>query len=544
MSGKQTRYTLALPILAGLLLMACCPAATDTPSEPPPTPPTPIPAAEIELGWWNDAVFYEIFVRSFYDSDGDGVGDLVGLIQKLDYLNDGDPITTDDLGITGIWLMPVTQSPSYHGYDVVDYYQIDDEYGTNADFLRLMEESHARGIHVIVDLVINHTSNQHPWFQEALDPTSERRDWYIWSDEPEGVGWHGVSSGFYYGLFSDEMPDLNYENPAVTEAMQDVARFWLEDMGVDGFRLDAAKHLIEDGLIIEHTLATHAWLGGFREFCKGINPDAFVVGEVWSTTDDAAAYIGEVDAVFEFDLAKATLESAVGGRAVNVARKQQLVVASYPASQYATFLANHDQNRTRSRLLDDEQAKVAATLQLTFPGVPFIYYGEEIGMQGTKPDENIRRPMQWEPDGGFTTAEPWHSYYEDYQERHVAGQRDDPNSLLNHYCSLLRLRNAHTALRVGSWLPIEVDHRSVHAYLRVAGNDVVIVLVNLGNDLVDEYSLMLLIGPLDGDTQPKLLMGAGEIATPQVTKGGGFTGYRPIATLPPRSSFIVQFTEN
>ena len=140
----------------------------------------------------------------------------------------------------------------------------------------MIEKAHARGIRVIVDLVINHTSNQHPWFQEALDARSERRDWYVWSDEPLGVGWHGTSGGAYYGLFSDKMPDLNYENPAVTDAMRDVARFWLEDMGVDGFRLDAAKHLIEDGLIIEHTPATHDWLEGFREFCQGINPDVFI----------------------------------------------------------------------------------------------------------------------------------------------------------------------------------------------------------------------------------------------------------------------------
>jgi glycosidase len=225
-----------------------------------------------------------------------------------------------------------------------------------------------------------------------------------------------------------------------------------------------------------------------------------------------------------------------------VARKQQLAVDSYPAGQYATFLANHDQNRARSRLLDDEQAKVAATLQLTFPGVPFIYYGEEIGMQGAKPDENIRRPMQWEPGGGFTTAEPWHLYYEDYQERHVAGQSEAPNSLLNHYRSLIHLRNTHSALRVGSWHPIEVDHRSVHAYLRADDDEVILVLVNLGKDPVDAYNLALSIGPLDGGIRPKLLLGTGEVSAPQVNESGGFAGYRPIATLPPRSSFVIQFT--
>jgi glycosidase len=150
--------------------------------------------------------------------------------------------------------------------------------------------------------------------------------------------------------------------------------------------------------------------------------------------------------------------------------------------------------------------------------------------------------MQWESDGGFTTAEPWHAYYEDYQERHVAGQSDDSNSLLNHYRSLIHLRNVHTALRVGSWLPIEASHRSVYAYLRADGDEIILVLVNLGNDPVGDYSLTLAADPLTGDFQPKLLMGTGEIDAPQVNEGGGFTGYRPIATLPPRSSFIVQFT--
>jgi len=531
---------LTLFVLTGLLLAAC---QTATPTQT--SQPTTVPAAPPveEYAWWNDAVFYEVFVRSFYDSDGDGVGDTNGLIEKLDYLNDGDPNTTDDLGITGIWLMPIMQSPSYHGYDVVDYYQVDDEYGTNEDFLRLMEEAHARGIRVIVDLVLNHTSSQHPWFQEALDPASERRDWYIWSDErPEGEGWHESAIGFYYGYFWEQMPDLNYENPAVTEAMQDVIRFWLEDMGVDGFRLDAVKYLIEDGRIVENTPATHAWLQEFYTFYKGINPDAVTVGEVWSTTDIVAEYIGgEVDIAFEFDLANAILESAVGGRKANVERRQQLVVDTYPPGQFATFLANHDQNRARSHLLNDGQAKLAATLQLTFPGVPFVYYGEEIGMQGTKPDENIRRPMQWGPDGGFTTGEPWHPYYEDYQERHVAGQSNDPDSLLNHYRALIHLRNTHAALRVGDWLLVETDQRSVYAFLRFSDEEIILVLVNLGRDPMDEYSLTLQAGPFSEGLHPVSLMGEGEVNVPTVNGAGGFDDYRPVSKLPPYSSFMIQF---
>jgi glycosidase len=337
------------------------------------------------------------------------------------------------------------------------------------------------------------------------------------------------------------MPDLNYENPKVTEAMQDVIRFWLEDMGVDGFRLDGVKHLIEDGPVLENTPATHAWLREFYPFYKRINPDAVTVGEVWSTTDIVAEYIGgKVDLAFEFDLANAMLESAVGGRKANAQRKQQLVIDTYPPGQFATFLANHDQNRARSRLLNDEQAKLAATLQLTFPGVPFIYYGEEIGMQGTKPDENIRRPMQWTPDGGFSTGEPWHPYYEDYRERNVEGQSGTTDSLLDHYRALIRLRNTHEALRVGDWLPVETDQRSVYAFLRLADKETILILVNLGRDPMDDYSLTLEAGPLSDGLRPVLLMGEGEVHAPPVNEAGGFENYRPIDTLPPYGNLIIQ----
>ncbi len=495
------------------------------------------------LPWWNDTVFYEVFVRSFYDSDGDGVGDINGLIEKLDYLNDGDPRTADDLGVTGIWLMPIAQSPSYHGYDVVDHYQVDDEYGSNEDFLRLMDEAHARGIRVIVDWVLNHTSSQHSWFQEALDPNSERRDWYVWSDErPEGRGWHESASGYYYGYFWGGMPDLNYENPQVTAAMQDVVCFWLEDMGVDGFRLDAVKHLIEEGRILEHTPATRSWLKEFFAFYKAIDPGALTVGEVWGFTDDVAAYVGDkVDLAFEFYLATATLESAGGMHKGNVERAQRLVIDTYPPGQFATFQANHDQNRTRSQLISDEQAKLAATLQLTFPGVPFVYYGEEIGMQGTKPDENIRRPMQWRPDGGFTTGQPWRLYYSDYPARHVEGQSADPDSLLNHYRALIRLRNTHEALRVGDWLLVETGMNVVHASLRFSDQEVILVLLNLSGRAIGEYLLSLPSGPLHSGLQPVLLLGEGELYAPAVNHAGGFDDFRPLDTLPTYGSFIIQF---
>ncbi len=535
-----------------------------TPTAPPTVPVTVVPAAAREAvpvspvgmdgvlvkgtdgyPWWNDTVFYEIFVRSFYDSDGDGVGDLQGLIEKLDYLNDGDPATDDDLGVTGLWLMPIMQSPSYHGYDVTDYYRVDEEYGTNEDFKRLMAEAHARGMRVIVDMVLNHTSSQHPWFLEARsDPNADKRDWYVWADKPDLRGWYKTPNGYYFALFWEGMPDLNYENPAVTEEMRRVIRFWLEEMGVDGFRLDAIKHLIEEGEQVENTPATHAWLEGFHDFYKRIKPDALTVGEVWNSTDVIVPYIGEeLDLAFEFDLADATLKSAFSGRRGAVLLAQERVIEAYPPGQFATFLANHDQTRTRSRLLNDGQAKVAASLQLAFAGVPFVYYGEEIGMQGTKPDENIRRPMQWTAEGGFTTGTPWRGYYEDVAERNVAAQRDDPRSLWRHYQALIRLRNEHEALRIGSWQRVEASHRAIYSFVRASDEEVVLVVVNLSGQPVTGYSLTLAQGPFTVDMRPALLMGGGggPLYAPVVNADGGFGPYRPVESLAPYGTCIVQF---
>ncbi|HOT92372.1 MAG TPA: alpha-amylase family glycosyl hydrolase [Anaerolineae bacterium] len=494
------------------------------------------------MPWWNDTVFYEIFVRSFYDSNGDGIGDLNGLIEKLDYLNDGDPTTTADLGITGIWLMPIMKSPSYHGYDVTDYYTVNPEYGTNADFKRLMEEAHKRGIYVIIDLVLNHTSAQHPWFIEAQDPNSERRDWYLWN-ETGGSGWHrSPNGGYYFGLFWDQMPDLNYNNPEVTAEMLNVTRFWLEEMGVDGFRLDAIKHLIEEGTQTENTPATLRWFETFYDFYKSVNPHAFTVAEVWSPTQVVAKYTGrKVDICFEFDLAEAFKDSAFRGRPAGLMLTQETVIAAYPPGQYATFLANHDQSRTRSSMMNDEQAKVAATLQLTFSGVPFIYYGEEIGMQGAKPDENIRRPMQWTPEGGFSTGTPWRGYHEDYPTRNIAMQDAAPDSILNHYRTLVALRNQHAALRVGDWQPVKTDPLTVYSYIRAAEDEVILVVINLSGKAIEDYTLELAEGPFTADMQPAFLMGDGTLYMPPVNAKGGFDAYRPVTPLPPYGSLIIQF---
>ncbi|MEA3310367.1 MAG: alpha-amylase family glycosyl hydrolase [Chloroflexota bacterium] len=545
------------------------PAPTTTPTTPPPTAtltplPTPtlsnpaagreaapispvgadgtLPPGTDDFPWWDDTVFYEVFVRSFYDSDGDGVGDLAGLISQLDYLNDGNPATTDDLGVTGLWLMPIQQSPSYHGYDVVDYYAVDDEYGSNEDFLRLVAAAHARGMRVIIDLVLNHTSSQHPWFQQSRDPASDKRDWYVWAEEPGQHGWQKTADGYYYALFWEGMPDLNYENPAVTAEMYEVIRFWLDDMGADGFRLDAIKHLIEEGDVVENTPGTHAWLADFYDYYKGLNPDAFTVGEVWSNSQAIRPYLdAELDSAFEFNLAETFLGSALSGRSTTLSITEASVVDIYPAGQYSTFLSNHDQTRARSQLFNDEQAKVAATLQLTFPGVPFIYYGEEIGMQGAKPDENLRRPLQWTVEGGFTTGTPWRGYHDDLAERNVVVQETAPDSVFNHYRALIRLRNEHEALRIGAWQALPTAQRSVFATLRTSDEETLLVLVNLSGKPVEDYALTLPAGHFVAGTQPALLLGEGALNAPVINAQGGCDVYVPVPQLAAYGSYILQF---
>lgn len=504
--------------------------------------------------WWNDAVFYEIFVRSFYDSDGDGIGDLNGIIEKLDYLNDGDPATTTDLGITGIWLMPIMESPSYHGYDVMDYFAVDREYGTKEDFRRLMEEAHRRGIRVIVDMVLNHTSSKHPWFESAVkDVNSPYRDFYIWAEEHPGYTgpwgqqvWYPSRTGYYYAVFWSGMPDLNYNNPAVTAEMRTVIRFWLEEMGVDGFRLDAVKHLLEEGRVQENTSATHEWLRGFYAFYKGINPQAMTVGEVWSPTAEVVRYIGDqLDLAFEFSTAQAMLDSASSGDRNAVLLTHRQITSRYPLNQFATFLTNHDQERTMSRLRGDRnRAKVAASLLLTGPGVPFLYYGEEIGQSGGKPDENIRTPMQWsaEKNAGFTTAaQAWRAPQSNYTTVNVAAQTEDPDSLLSHYRNLIHLRAAHPALRVGEWREVRVEDKRVYASLRYdqqASGEILLVLINLSGEPVSDYSLNLAAGPLS-EGSATAVFGAAEVKPPVVNARGGFDEYRPLPRLEPYTTYII-----
>jgi glycosidase len=554
-STVSPRDKLATAAAIDAATKAAKPPATATP------PGTPLPTAapishpgtqDGQMFWWNDAVFYEVFIRSFKDSDGNGRGDINGLIEKLDYLNDGDPATTNDLGVTGLWLMPIMESPSYHGYDVVDYYTVDQEYGTNEDFQRLMDEAHKRGIRIVVDLVINHTSTESPWFKASDDGDPEYRDWYIWAEKDPGYAgswgqdvWYSGKSGYYYAMFWSGMPDLNLSNPAVTEEVDKIIKYWLVDMAVDGFRLDAVKHYIEQDKVQENTPATHAWLKNFYQYYKSVNPDAFTVGETWTSTANAVKYVGdEVDVSFEFDLAGSIMHAAGGPSAASLGSQMQNTLKYYPEGQYAVFLTNHDQNRAMSVLNNVDKAKLAAVMLLTSPGVPFLYYGEEIGMTGTKPDEDIRRPMQWtgdSPSVGFSTMEPWRPASEDYPQVNVALQTDDPNSLLSLYRDLIHLRNDHPALRTGDTLVVKTNNPSVYALLRYNTEEAFLTLVNVNANPITDYSLELTDGPLADALKAVTVIGLPDPSAPQIS-AGGWSGYLPFIELPGRSYAIIQLT--
>lgn len=471
---------------------------------------TVIEQTDADLYWWNDAIFYEIFVRSFYDSDGDGIGDFQGIIQKMDYLNDGDPNTHDDLGITGIWLMPISASPSYHGYDVVDYKSINPDYGTEEDFRQFMEEAHARGIRVIVDYVMNHSSTQHPWFQASASNDAFYRDFYRWSDtKPSYNGpwgqevWHSRNNDYYYGLFWGGMPDLNYETQAVKDSMFDAATFWLEEMDVDGFRLDAVKYIFENGSELENIDPTFEFWGDFNAHVKSVKPEAFNVGEAWAGTSTVIKYVtnNRLDYAFEFDLAGNVIGGVREANAEKIIRTAEHAYNAYPYLQFGTFLTNHDQNRVYNEFWSQTEyettskMKLAASVYLTLPGIPYIYYGEEIGMIGSKPDEDIRLPMKWDDTskGGFTTGNPWRNsqQYPLSMQPNVADQMEDQNSLLRWYQKLIDIRLDEAALRRGTFTNVPTQDNEVVSYLRSWEGEQVLFVANLSSDAKNNIALSL-----------------------------------------------------
>ena len=521
-------------------------AGGPAPSCPPAVGVAPPPPLG-QPGWWANRVFYEAFVRSFVDSNGDGNGDLRGLISRLDYLNDGNPATTTDLGVTGLWLMPILPSPSYHGYDVTDYRSVNPDYGSLADLRTLVREAHRRGIAVILDMPFNHTSSQDPWFKDSLTPGSAHADWYVWSSTPGGSNWFPSGKRFYYAAFGPDLPDLNYRDPAVTTAIDSVASFWLDDVGVDGFRLDAAKYIVEDGAQTQNTPETHAWLSAFRAKAEAGAPGALLLGEVWDTSATSASYVpNDLDMTFDFGLSGAYVAAANGGQAWGLAGILSRVTALYPADGFGTFLTNHDMDRLANQVNEDPaRMRLAAGLLLTGPGVPFIYYGEEIGMSGAKPDERIRTPMRWNassPSAGFTTGTPWESLSTDATGVDVADESVDPGSLLSEYRVLVALRAAHPALSQGSTVVAQSSNGAVLATIRQAPGETLLVLANLGSTPVSGESVSLAGGSLCGTPTAHVVYGPqATLPAPAIGPTGGLQPYAPIPTLAPDSVTVIGF---
>ena len=488
-------------LVIALLAVAACSGGSAT-APPPLVPATRQPAASTD--WWNGAVTYEVFVRSFKDSDGDGSGDLAGLIEKLDYLNDCNAPGSQSLGVDAIWLMPIYPSPSYHGYDVLDYTAVNPGYGTLADLDRLVVEAHRRCIKVVLDWVPNHTSARNPWFQEAQSPTSARRDWYVWSQanpgwtQPFGSAptWYPAGGAYFYAIFWSGMPDLNWLNPMVPATLNAAAAGWLA-RGVDGFRLDAVRYLVANGpgAQQEDQPQTHAALKDFAAAVRSVRSDAMMVGEAWASTPIIATYFGSTSVLpggdelpldFNFPLADAVVNGVRGNVAGGIAAKLDEIARTYPpGTGDAPFLTNHDQVRVATQLtVDPPRLRLAAAILLTLQGSPFLYYGEELGMQngscGT--DECKRTPMAWDgtAGGGFTTGTPWWPFSPGKGTANVAAQLTDPASLLSRYRTLIQVRKASPALTRGGTQRLSTEAASVLSFLRTDPAETVLVAHNMG----------------------------------------------------------------
>ena len=480
--------------------------------------------------WWHSAVIYQIYPRSFQDSDGDGIGDLRGIARRLDYLV--------ELGVDALWISPLYPSPmADFGYDVADYCDVDPRFGTLADFDALLTAAHDRGLKLLLDLVPNHSSDRHPWFVDSRSSrASPRRDWYIWRDPaPDGgppnnwisdfggSAWeHDAASGqYYYHAFLKEQPDLNWRNPEVRAAMRDVLRFWFE-RGVDGFRIDVLWHMIKHadfpdnppnpafspGMGEMHRVLqlhstdqpeVHGIAAEMRAIADGYG-DRVLIGEIYLPVERLMDYYGReragVHLPFNFQLIDAPWHAPTMARLIG-----EYEAALPPGGWPNWVLGNHDRPRVASKR-GEGQARVAAMLLLTLRGTPTLYYGDELGLtdvaippgQVQDPRERrepglglgrdpVRTPMAWDAGAlaGFTTGTPWLPLHADWPTRNVAAQTQDAGSMLSLHRDLLRLRRAHPALALGDWALVESEG-NVLAYERRHGKERIVVALNLGTD--------------------------------------------------------------
>jgi maltose alpha-D-glucosyltransferase / alpha-amylase len=495
---------------------------------------TPTPLFD-DHAWYKHAVFYEVYVRGFYDSNADGIGDFPGLTAKLDYLR--------DLGVDCLWLLPIYPSPLRDGgYDIADFCAILPEYGTMDDFKAFLAAAHARGIRVILDLVVNHTSDQHPWFQEArLSPHSPKRDWYVWSDTDEKYPqariiftdtersnwtWDEQAGAFYWHRFFSHQPDLNYDNPDVQQAILDVVAFWL-DLGVDGFRVDAVPYLFErEGTNCENLPETHDFLKRLRSFVDGHAPDALLLAEANQWPEDVVAYFGDGD---EFHMGYHFPIMPRLFMAVRQEDRRPIVeilerTPGIPANcQWGMFLRNHDEltlemvtdeerdylyseyakvakmrlnvgiRRRLAPLLDNGRRRIELMHGLLFglPGSPFLYYGDEIGMGDNiylGDRDGVRTPMQWSADrnAGFSRADFAQLYFPlimdpvyGYQAVNVESQQRYESSLLNWMKHAIHVRKQHKVFGLGAMSFIKNENRKILAFTLTYEGETVLCIYNL-----------------------------------------------------------------
>lgn len=526
---------------------------------------TTVGADELRPGWWRDAMFYEIFVRSFADASsgplaGDGVGDFQGLIEKLDYLNDGRDASGNSLGVTAVWLMPIQPSPTYHGYDVSDYFGVNPQFGDVARCKQFVREAHQRGIRVILDLVLNHASTEHPLFRAAVanPPDAAARRMFRFAELPETIvgpwdqrAWFRAGNAFYYAVFDRTMPDWNFREPAVTEHHRRVAKFWLEEVGMDGFRLDAVRYFVETGEQQQDTEETRQWLREFTAYCHTVKPGSFVVGEDTAHSHEIARVIrgGSLDSAFEFDLSRAIYESIREETpGILMQALKQLDALHAGTSDWSIFLTNHDQERARTQLGDREDlARFAAKIAFTLPGVPFFYYGDELGLRGAKPDPQLRTPMPWtadQPNAGFTRADvkPWQALNPDFPTINVASENAAPDSMLALYRRLVRLNESSPAIRHGRRIEVTPSARRVFASMRATDDEVVLVVANYADAPVRDWSLTAEMSPLRANWRAREELAGAAVDSPPLTAAGGFSGWTPFAELPARAVYVVRWT--
>ncbi len=517
-----------------VLLSGCSPVGTVPDTQGAATDTTDIAGAGPpyrlkDINWYRDAVFYHLWVRSFRDSDGDGIGDLPGVIEKLDHIA--------SLGVDAIWLSPFYPTPYFDsGYDVADYTDVASEYGTLEDWDLLLEEAHARGIRVWGDLVLNHTSIEHPWFQASRSsPDDPKRDWYVWADTPayhcppinaavfgeDPWALDPTTGAYYFHRFYPEQPDLNYRNPAVADAMRDVARFWLE-RGADGFRVDAITTLYEDlpGTPSEKFLCddhpqTHTFLKTLRGVLDEYDGRA-MLAEAWAGPGPTAEYFGDGADEFHMSFSQSLTIAMQATFLINnpwtLAEAYAQVDKPLPeGAHWGIFLSNHDLPRIMAGAGNSpDRAAMAAVLLLTLPGTPFIYYGDEVGVTNgadivVDHRDSSRTPMPWtdEPGLGFTDGTPWLAPAPGWETANVAAQEGVDGSLLSLYRGLIALRHEAGFFGTGDFIPLDAPEFEGHllVYRRGTTKKGALVLVHFGDaPLTDDLDLSPLLASTPATT--------------------------------------------